>query len=111
MARYEFRCEDCGKDYDEFASFDPEGQYPSVVCPYCQSSKKKRLMSAFSFNFSNPEGTDRWNSDTSGHDYRWNHNQPKVQQERQIAEQVSHMGNTDDFYNPIDDITSGEHFG
>lgn len=111
MANYEFRCQDCGKVFDEFASFDPEGKYPTVKCPNCDSDNKKRLMSACSFNFTNPEGTDRWNSETSGHDYRWNHKQPEIEKERKLAEQVSHMGATDDIYRPIDDISSGEYFG
>jgi len=42
--------------------------------------------------FTNPVGTDRWNSSSSGHDYRFKHNIPKVKAEREMAEQLSHMG-------------------
>ena len=50
------------------------------------------MMSSPNFAFSNPEGTDRWNNTSTGHDYRFKHKIPKVKQERKIAEAVSHMG-------------------
>lgn len=43
-------------------------------------------MSAISFNFANPVGTDRH---TNSHDYRFKHNLPKVRAERQAAEAVA----------------------
>ena len=66
-------------------------------------------MSSTSFNFTNPEGTSRWNSEPSGHDYRFKHNQPKVAKERANAEAASHMGSQP--YRKIDDISSGKNFG
>jgi hypothetical protein len=50
------------------------------------------MPSSFSFNFANPEDTDRWNNTSSGHDYRFKTNLPKVIQQRQEAEMASHMG-------------------
>lgn len=49
-------------------------------------------MSQCSFNFSNPVGTGRWNSDSTGHDYRFKHNIPNVKKQRKMAEAMSHMG-------------------
>ena len=55
-----------------------------------------------------PEGTDRWNSDSSGHDYRFHHNLPKVIAERQAAEE--HGGNAEP-YNPINDLERNSSWG
>jgi hypothetical protein len=49
-------------------------------------------MSACGYAFAQPQGTDRWNSDSGGHGYRFNHNIPKVKAERAMAEALSHMG-------------------
>lgn len=92
MPIYEFICNKCNKNYEELTSFDKSGKYESVECPECGSKSKERLQSAISFNFSNPEGTDRWNNSSTGHDYRFKHNIPKVKQERETAERLSHMG-------------------
>lgn len=101
MPLYTFECKKCNTEYDEIAPFDATGKYPSVKCPRCCSKKKRKLISMCQFSFTNPVGTDRWNSDTSGHDYRFQHNIPKVKQERETAERLSHMGSQP--YNPIDD--------
>lgn len=92
MPIYAFECEKCKKNFDELASFDESGKYPSVVCPYCGSNEKEKLATCSNFNFSNPVGTDRWNNGSTGHDYRFKHNIPKVQAERKRAETLSHMG-------------------
>ncbi len=92
MPLYDFECKKCKKTYDDLAPYDETGKFPSVKCPHCGSKKKAKLASAVNFTFTNPVGTDRWNSGATGHDYRFKHNIPKVKKERQIAEALSHMG-------------------
>lgn len=92
MPIYEFNCKKCNKKYEELTSFDESGKYNCVECPHCGSKNKDRIQSCVSFNFSNPVGTDRWNNNTTGHDYRFKHNIPKVKKEREVAESLSHMG-------------------
>lgn len=92
MPLYEFECLNCKTVYDEVVRYDESGIYPNVKCPKCQSKEKTKLMSASNFKFSNPVGTDRWNNSSTGHDYRFKHNIPKVQAERKMAEALSHMG-------------------
>lgn len=92
MALYDFECQKCGKTYEEFTPYDETGKYKSVKCPECGSKKKIKLMTSCQFNFANPVGTDRWNSEATGHDYRFKHNIPKVKAEREMAEAMSHMG-------------------
>lgn len=109
MALYQFECLKCKKEYEEFSSYDESGKYPKVTCPHCNSKRKNRVVSGCAFNFTNPVGTDRWHSEKSGHDYRYKHNLPNVQRERQLAQRASHMGPQP--YTNIDDISSGNHFG
>lgn len=106
MPLYEYACLDCGREYDTLAAYDPEGVYPGVTCPGCHSDQKRKQMSRCSFAFANPVGTDRY---VNSHDYRYKHKAPAVQKERAAAEAASHVGASP--YNPIDDITSGKHFG
>jgi putative FmdB family regulatory protein len=103
---YEFECQECGENYEELSPFDETGAYESVVCPKCGSGKKVKLMSLGSYRFVNPIGTDKWNN---SHDYRFKHNLPNVQKERQEAMEKSHMGTKP--YRDIDDISSGKNFG
>ena len=111
MAIYEFQCKNkkCGRGYEEEASYDESGKYPTVKCPFCKSKLKEKIISSFNFQFAQPEGTGRWNSDSTGHDYRFKHNLPKVMNERMNAELASRSGATP--YNPIDDISHGDAFG
>lgn len=109
MPFYDFYCKKCESAYEELVAFDETGKYKGVKCPHCGSKKKEKLVSGASFNFTNPEGTDRWNSDSNGHDYRFHHNLPKVIEQRRNAEEKSHMGAKP--YRNIDDINSGKHFG
>ena len=109
MPRYDFRCKKCHKLWEEFVAYDKTGKYKTVKCPVCASKSKEKLMSACSCNFTNPEGTDRYTSETSGHDYRFHHNLPNVIEERKNAEMASHMGA--DVYNPIDDLSSDSSWG
>lgn len=92
MPIYDFDCKKCKKRYEALADYDESGKYKGVSCPHCNSKSKKKLMSACHYAFSNPVGTDRWNSSSTGHDYRFKHNIPKVQQEREMAQALSHMG-------------------
>lgn len=92
MPIYEFHCNPCNKDFETLAAYDESGVYPSVKCPKCGSDDKKKWMSKPNFAFANPVGTDRWNSDGTGHDYRFKHNIPNVQAEREMAQRLSHMG-------------------
>ena len=101
MPFYEFSCKRCSAVYEELCSHDPKGKYTGVACPQCGSKSKIKLMSTCNYAFANPEGTDRWNSESSGHDYRFNHNLPKVLAERQKAEEAGKSPNP---YNKIDDI-------
>lgn len=109
MPIYEFCCKKCGAQYEELTPNDPSGKYKKVKCPECKSAKKELMISMPSFNFANPVGTDRWNSDSGGHDYRFNHNAPNVREQREYAQKNSHVG--PEPYNDIDDISSGEYFG
>lgn len=92
MPYYDFLCKKCNKKYVESSPYDATGKYKKVACPECGSKKKEKLISSSTFNFANPVGTDRWNNTSTGHDYRFKHNIPKVQQERAMAEALSHMG-------------------
>ena len=89
---YVFACDHCDNEFEELSSYDETGKYPNVVCPECGSLDKKKMPSMFAFNFTNPEGTKRWNSETSGHDYKYKTKIPQVQAERALAEAASHMG-------------------
>ena len=92
MPNYKFECKKCKKEYYDLCAHDATGKYPKVKCPHCKSKSKTQLITTCSFNFSDPVGTDRWNSDSQGHDYRYNYNKPNVQKQRALAEMVSHMG-------------------
>jgi putative FmdB family regulatory protein len=109
MPLYDFKCLRCETVYEERVEYDETGKYKKVKCPECNSTRKEKLISAPAFNFTNPEGTDRWNSADKGHDYRFKHKQPSVKKEREQAEAFSHMGSNP--YPHIDDVSSGKHFG
>jgi len=109
MPMYEFKCKKCENIWDELTSYDESGKYPDIRCPKCKSKRKEKLVSCANFNFSQPVGTDRFNN---SHDFRhnWNMDRPGgVRDQRKDAEDKSHMGTEP--YVPIDDISSGEHFG
>lgn len=102
MPRYDFECKKCNHVYDEIVPFDETNKYSGVACPECGSKRKKKLLTGCNYAFSQPQGTDRWNSESNGHDYRFKHNLPKVIKERQEAEMRSHMGSSP--YNNINDL-------
>lgn len=108
IPRYDFECGKCEKVFEEIVLYDETNKYKGVKCPFCGSKRKKKLVASCSFMFSNPEGTDRWNSESSGHDYRFHHNLPKVIAERQAAEE--HGGNSTP-YNPINDLDNNDAWG
>lgn len=89
MPTYVFVCGKCDKQYETLLAFDPTGKYSKAKCPNCNSKKKKQQLTAANFMFAQPEGTDRHNNH---HDYRFKHNIPKVQKEREMAQALSHMG-------------------
>ena len=108
MPLYEFQCVDCEVVYEELAPYDESGQYEGITCPECGSPKKEKQLSVAKHNFTNPEGTDRMND----HDYRYHHSVNKpggAKDQRKMAESVSDVGPSP--YNPIDDVSSGDHFG
>jgi hypothetical protein len=94
--------------YEELVSYDESDKYPSVICPSCGSKKKEKIMSACNFNFANPVGTDRWNSEKSGHDYRFKHKLPSVIKERKNAEIA---GKTAQPYKKINDLNRNDSWG
>lgn len=108
MPFYEFECKKCEKVYSEIATFDETNKYKGVQCPHCGCKRKKKLMSVCNFTFTNPVGSKRWNSESSGHDYRFHHNLPKVIAERQAAEE--HGGSAAP-YNPINDLENNDAWG
>jgi hypothetical protein len=105
---YQFECKKCKKEYEELCPYDSTGKYSDVRCLFCNSKSKTKLMSACNYNFANPEGTDRWNSESGGHDYRFHHNLPKVLSERQAAEEAGKNPNP---YNNINDLGSDAAWG
>lgn len=92
MPTMSFGCKKCEKHYESIVPFDETGKYKTVQCPECGSKSKKVLMTACNYAFADPVGTDKWNSEKSGHDFRFKHNIPKVKKEREMAEALSHMG-------------------
>lgn len=113
MPFYEFKCDKCEEFFDIQASMsEKDNIINKIKCPKCKSKKVFEIVGCPSVKFSNPVGTDRWHSDSKGHDYRhkWNMDRPGgVRDQRKNAEEKSHMGKTP--YRNIDDISSGKHFG
>jgi putative FmdB family regulatory protein len=110
MPNYVFECKKCKKVYEELCSYDDTEKYEGVKCPDCGHGKKTKLITACYFKFAQPEGTDRWNSDSTGHDYRYKSKQKQISDERAAAEAASHMGSGDEIYRPIDDLNKGDPF-
>lgn len=113
MPRYEFECEKCHEIFDIWSSMAEKTQsVKKSKCPKCKSKKITEIMGAPSVSFANPVGSDRWNSDSKGHDYRhkWNVDRPGgIRDQRKNAEHKSHVGKEP--YRKIDDISGGKHFG
>ena len=113
MPRYELECKKCSEVYDLWSSIsDKTSNYKKIACPNCVSKSKQEVYGVPSVKFENPVGTDRWHSDSKGHDYRHKYNMDRkggVRDQRKNAEKKSHVGPTP--YRRIDDISSGKHFG
>lgn len=108
MPTFSFSCKKCNVRYNDLVPFDPTGKYKDVSCPHCGSRSKTKLMTTCSFAFAQPEGTDKWNSESAGHDYRFKHKLPQVIEDRKNAE-LAHRGA--DPYNHIDDLGDDANFG
>lgn len=112
MPRYEMQCS-CGEVYDIWSKIaEKENVVKESVCPKCNSKEKTEIYGCPSINFTNPVGTDKWNSDSQGHDYRFKYNMDKpggTRDQRLAAERASKVGSEP--YRKIDDISSGKHFG
>jgi len=52
MPLYEYKCQDCGREFEELTSF---ARANDVACIYCGSRKVERLMSTFSDSGSGSE--------------------------------------------------------
>jgi putative FmdB family regulatory protein len=113
MPIYEMICDGCGGAYDVWSSMSKkEESVGGAVCPSCGSAEKTEIVGCPSVNFTNPVGTDRWNSESTGHDYRFKHNMDKpggTRDQRTAAARASKVGAEP--YRRIDDISSGKHFG
>lgn len=113
MPRYEFKCESCECIYDVWSSMaEKSSSVKKAGCPDCGSKKKSEVMGCPSVKFADPVGTDRWNSDSKGHDYRFKYNMDKpggTRDQRAAAARASKVGAEP--YRRIDDISSGKHFG
>lgn len=110
MPTYDFECKKCKTVYEEYCVSTEPVAYKGIKCPNCKSKSKTKLISSgIGFSFSNPVGTDRWNNEATGHDYRFRHNLPNVLKQREAAERNSKVGPTP--YRKIDDISSGNNFG
>jgi hypothetical protein len=82
---YDFQCK-CGERYEEFASYDETGKYPTVICPKCKSKKKTKLIPD-KIRIVGPTSS---KMDNFG--YRAGYNMEKAKTERRAAEEASHMG-------------------
>lgn len=104
MPLYEFECEDCRFIYEELTSYDEKGLYEGVVCPKCNSCRKLKLASLPSVQFANPKESSKFESFT----YRAGYFMDKAREERRVAEEKSHMGNTEEIYGPDDSFDNME---
>ena len=91
---------------------DKNSSVKSAKCSSCGSKSKTEIVGCPSVKFANPVGTDRWNSESKGHDYRFKYNMDKpggTRDQRKAAEKASRVGAEP--YRKIDDVSSGKHFG
>lgn len=110
MPNYVFECKNCHLVYEELTKWDETGKYKDVVCPECGSKKKEQRATCCNFMFANPEGTDRWNSDSTGHDYRYKTKQKGDRELREAAEKKSHMGSGSEIYKQFDDLNKDKNW-
>ncbi len=105
MPTYIFGCKKCKNEYETFTRFDETGKYSDVSCPKCKSKSKKKLITSAHIKFAQPKDTSKFDN----FNYRAGYNLEQATDLRRKAEAASHMGTAP--YNPIDDISSGKHFG
>ena len=110
MPFYELECKKCKHNYDIMSTMsDQKKNTKKAKCPECGSKSKMSIIGASSFSFANPVGTDKF---CASHSYRHDWNMARkggIRDQRVNAEEKSHVGPTP--YNPIDDVSSGKHFG
>lgn len=112
MPTYSFECNKCQNAWEELADFDKTGKYKGVSCPKCKSKSKTKLLTSCRIQFTNPVGTDVWNSESAGHDYRHKFNMDRpggVKDQRSFAEQNSHMGSQP--YAHMNDLDADTNWG
>lgn len=113
MPRYEMQCTNCGEVYDVWSKIaEKEESVKNASCEKCNSKEKEEIFGCPSVKFANPVGTDRWNSESKGHDYRFKYNMDKpggTRDQRAAAARASKVG--PEPYRKIDDISSGKYFG
>jgi putative FmdB family regulatory protein len=113
MPRYEMKCDGCDEVYDVWSKIaEKEDSVKKARCPKCESENKTEIFGCPSVKFANPVGTDRWNSESKGHDYRFKYNMYKpggTRDQRTAAARASKVGAEP--YRRIDDISSGKNFG
>lgn len=96
MPFYEYKCKSCDKTVEMFCSMqEKESKLAELKCECGKPiSANDESLGAAGYAFADPIGTDRWVSDSHGHDYRFKYNLPNVLREREMAERNSHMGKT-----------------
>lgn len=113
MPRYEFECGKCQTVYDIWSLMaEKETSVKKGKCPKCKSKKKREILGCPAMAFGNPVGTDRWNSESSGHDYRFKHEMEKpggTIDQRKNAQEKSHVGPTP--YKQINDLNTDKNWG
>jgi len=112
MPTYAFECKKCSHVWEDIAEYDKTGKYSKIFCPSCKSKSKNKLVTACRIKFTNPVGTDVWNSEAAGHDYRhkWNMDRPNgVRDQRKNAQENSHMGAEP--YKTINDFNNDSAWG
>jgi len=112
MPTYAFECNKCKNTWEEISEYDKTGKYKKISCPECKSKSKTKLITSCRIKFTNPVGTDVWNSDSVGHDYRHKYNMERqggVMDQRKFAEENSHMGSQP--YRHINDLETDSSWG
>lgn len=103
MPSCDFVCNECNHKYEDLCDYDPTGVYPETHCPKCSSESKTPCLSIPAIKFAQPIGT----SKMEDFSYRAGFYMERAKEERRQAEKKSKAS---DFYNTIDDISSGDHF-
>jgi hypothetical protein len=81
---YDFECKKCNARYEEYVEYDPSGKFKGVKCPKCKSARKVKV----------PSIPVIVGTDTRGEIFenKAGRNMVKAQNERALAESLSHMG-------------------